>query len=94
LKSGPAPGSSACSGKRRNDGRIALACRHYHGFGNRHLAISKRGGQAVGDTADIEVAARSDELLAKGDIDGQRVWLRILKATDDVRLSRRGELKH
>ena len=47
-----------------------------------------------GDTADIEAAARADELLAKGDIDGQRVWLRILKAIDEVRQFNRGELKH
>ena len=31
-----------------------------------------------GDTADIEAAARADELLDKGDLEGQRVWLRIL----------------
>lgn len=47
-----------------------------------------------GDTADIEAAARADQLLAKGDIDGQRVWLRILKVIDEVRQSSRGELKH
>jgi hypothetical protein len=37
-----------------------------------------------GDTADIEAAARADALLGKGDLDGQRVWLRILKAIDEM----------
>jgi hypothetical protein len=37
-----------------------------------------------GDTANIEAAARADELLAKGDIDGQRVWLRIARAVDEL----------
>jgi hypothetical protein len=37
-----------------------------------------------GDTADIEPAARADALLGKGDLDGQRVWLRILKAIDEM----------
>jgi hypothetical protein len=37
-----------------------------------------------GDTAAIEAAARADALLDKGDLDGQRVWLRILKAIDEM----------
>ena len=37
-----------------------------------------------GDTADIEAATRADELLSKGDLDGQRVWLRILSAVDEL----------
>ena len=37
-----------------------------------------------GDTAEIEAAARADALLDKGDLDGQRVWLRILKAIDEM----------
>ncbi len=37
-----------------------------------------------GDTADIEAAARADALLDKGDLDGQRVWLRILKAIAEM----------
>ena len=36
------------------------------------------------DTADIEAAARADALLAKGDVEGQRVWLRIAKAIDEL----------
>jgi hypothetical protein len=37
-----------------------------------------------GDTADIEAAARADALLDKGDLDGQRVWQRILKAIEEM----------
>jgi hypothetical protein len=37
-----------------------------------------------GDTAAIEAAAPADALLDKGDLDGQRVWLRILKAIDEM----------
>jgi len=37
-----------------------------------------------GDTAHIEAAVRADALLDKGDLDGQRVWLRILKAIDEM----------
>lgn len=35
-----------------------------------------------GDAGDIEAATRADAMLAKGDLDGQRVWLRILQAVD------------
>jgi hypothetical protein len=38
-----------------------------------------------GDLADIEAAARADEFEAKGERDGQRVWLRIAKAIDELR---------
>ena len=27
---------------------------------------------------------RSDELLAQGDLDGQRVWIKIMKAVDEL----------
>ena len=37
-----------------------------------------------GDTADIEAAARADALLDRGDLEGQRVWLRILTAIDEL----------
>jgi hypothetical protein len=49
--------------------------------------------QRHGDLADIEAATRADELLAKGDIDGQRVWMRILRAIDDLRGVEPGETK-
>jgi hypothetical protein len=31
-----------------------------------------------GDEADIEAAMKADAMLEAGDIDGQRVWMRIL----------------
>ncbi len=37
-----------------------------------------------GDAADIEAAMRADERLAAGDMDGEAVWLRILKAIDEL----------
>jgi hypothetical protein len=47
-----------------------------------------------GDTADIEAASRADEYLAKGELDGQRVWLRIAKAIDEVRTVKAGEVRN
>jgi hypothetical protein len=44
-----------------------------------------------GDTADIEAAARADALLDKGDLDGQRAWLRILSAIDELKKSPTGK---
>jgi hypothetical protein len=46
-----------------------------------------------GDTADIEAAARADALLGKGDLEGQRVWLRILTAIDELQKVQLGETK-
>ena len=47
-----------------------------------------------GDTAGIEAAARADEYLAKGEMDGQRVWMRIAKAIDELQRVQEGETKH
>ena len=47
-----------------------------------------------GDQADIEAAARADEFEAKGDRDGQRVWLRILKAIDALRTAKLDDTRH
>lgn len=47
-----------------------------------------------GDTADIEAAARADEYQAKGELDGQRVWMRIATAIDELRCVHEGEAKH
>jgi hypothetical protein len=47
-----------------------------------------------GDTSDIEAATRADALLAKGDVNGQRVWLRILKAVDALRRDQPGGSTH
>ncbi len=37
-----------------------------------------------GDAADIEAAMRADERLAAGDMDGEAVWLRIVKAREEL----------
>ena len=37
-----------------------------------------------GDAADIEAAMRDDERLAAGDMDGEAVWLRIVKAVEEL----------
>ena len=37
-----------------------------------------------GDEATINVAMIADALLEKGDLDGQRVWLRILNAVNQL----------
>jgi hypothetical protein len=38
-----------------------------------------------GDDAEITAASRADDLLDRGDIDGQRVWLRIRAAIAELR---------
>lgn len=47
-----------------------------------------------GNTADIEAAARADEYQAKGELDGQRVWMRIAKAIDELRTVKPGEARN
>ena len=37
-----------------------------------------------GTEARIEAAMRADAMLDKGDLDGQRVWLRIVKAVGEL----------
>ena len=37
-----------------------------------------------GDEAAIHAAMRVDELMEVGDLDGRRVWLRVLKAIEDL----------
>ena len=37
-----------------------------------------------GDAADIEAAMRADELMDAGDMDGEAVWLRIVKAVEEL----------
>ncbi len=37
-----------------------------------------------GEVADIEAAMRADERLAAGDMEGEAVWLRILKAINEL----------
>ncbi len=37
-----------------------------------------------GEAADIEAAMRADERLAAGDMEGEAVWLRIIKAIEEL----------
>ena len=37
-----------------------------------------------GDAADIEAAMRADERLAAGDMEGEAVWLKIVKAIEEL----------
>ncbi len=47
--------------------------------------------EQYGDAADIEVALRADERLAAGDMDGEAVWLRIVKAIEELLSEERPE---
>ena len=44
-----------------------------------------------GEAADIEAAMRADERLAAGDMDGRAVWLRIVKAIEELRQREPGD---
>ncbi len=44
-----------------------------------------------GDAADIEAAMRADERLAAGDMEGEAVWLRIIKAIAELLSEERPE---
>ncbi len=44
-----------------------------------------------GDTADIEAAMRADECLAAGDMEGEAVWIRIVKAIEELLSEKRPE---
>ena len=37
-----------------------------------------------GDRAELHAAMRADELLEAGDMDGRRVWLRVLEAVREL----------
>ncbi len=46
-----------------------------------------------GDAADIEAAMKADAHLAAGDMEGEAVWLRIVKAIEELpRAQRRSRL--
>jgi Family of unknown function (DUF6961) len=47
-----------------------------------------------GDTADIEAAAKADALLAEGDTEGQRIWMQIARAIDELRTVKPGEARN
>ncbi len=44
-----------------------------------------------GDAADIEAAMRADERLAAGDMEGEAVWIRIVKAIEELQSKERPE---
>ncbi len=44
-----------------------------------------------GEAADIEAAMRADERLAAGDMEGEAVWLRIIKAIEELLSEERPE---
>ncbi len=47
-----------------------------------------------GEAADIEAAMRADERLAAGDMDGEAVWLRIIKAIEGLLSKERPSDEH
>jgi hypothetical protein len=46
-----------------------------------------------GDEAALEAATTADEWLAKGNIEAQRVWMRIAKAIDERQKVQPGETR-
>ncbi len=49
-----------------------------------HLLIERHG-----DDAPIEAAMRADELMESGDMEGEAVWLRIVKAIEELQSEER-----
>ena len=47
--------------------------------------------KAYGDATALHAAQRADELMAEGDMDGQRVWIRVEKAIDELWRTTPGE---
>ena len=43
-----------------------------------------------GSEAHLQAAMRADEFLEKGDLEGQRTWLRIIRAIEELRSTDRG----
>jgi hypothetical protein len=54
-----------------------------------HLMINNHGEEAA-----MEAATMADDFLAKGNIEAQRVWMRIAKAIDELRTVRPGEARN
>ena len=55
------------------------------------LIIDQHGEDAV-----LEAAMRADKLLAAGDMDGKRAWVRIMKAVEELQRTEPtpGEAQH
>jgi hypothetical protein len=47
-----------------------------------------------GDEAAFEAALMADDFLSKGNIEAQRVWIRIAEAIDELRTVRPGEARN
>ncbi len=43
-----------------------------------------------GEDADLEAAQRADAMLEKGDMKGKAVWLRVLRAVEDIQRNASG----
>ena len=46
-----------------------------------------------GEEAAIEAGIMADDFLSKGNIEAQRVWMRITRAIDELRTVKEGETK-
>jgi len=55
-------------------------------FQTANLLIRKHGSEAH-----IHAAMRADEFLDKGDLDGQRTWMRIIQAIGELTSTDRGD---
>ncbi len=44
-----------------------------------------------GDSAATEAAMRADEFLDQGNMDGKRVWMRIMQAIEELQRERPGD---
>jgi hypothetical protein len=53
-------------------------------LGNRHLAVPKPLVDQHGADAPTVAAMRADELLDRGDLEGQGAWKRIARATEEL----------
>lgn len=52
--------------------------------------------QQHGDQADLKAIQRAEAMLGKGNLDGHRVWLRILKKINELQRAapEKGERRH
>ena len=55
------------------------------------FCTAKRIVNQHGDDAPTHAAMRADELMAKGDLDGQAIWKLVLKAIDELLANKRPE---
>ena len=55
-------------------------------FRSTNVLVKQHGAEAP-----IEAAMHADAMLEKGDLDGQRVWLRIVKAVKTLLETRPGD---